>query len=377
MKHLLIILSILLLSSPLFGQSKPLGVVLPPTVMGNVSNSRKQILLNTLDEEVSKYFDVSPPTNVSSGDLPVVSDVFQLQIVEEDGDTQLTLRWMSGNERKVETILCGGCKTIELNGKLVGLVGKLVGGNRVVEKPVIVVKKSNIEILYEYSGRWYKSYKGWSNYSKYSGEVTNGLPNGQGSLNSYSGFDGTFDGNYEGEFKDGKRHGQGTETLQSGEKLVGEFKDGTIWNTTYYDENGNFFSTTVNGEHGDCCYERPPNQKHPIFYDGKWIQGTLTFRNGEKRVEVVVQKKEKGVLYFGKRNGKVEWYKSPDGVEGNGEYVGDVENGFPNGQGTNRFSDGTEMMGTWVNGEFRNGIQYDYRNNYIIYKIVNGEWIRQ
>ena len=86
--------------------------------MGNVSDARKQILLNTLDEEISRYFDVSPPTNVSSGDLPVVSDVFQLQIVEEDGDTQLTLRWMSGNERKVETKLCGGCKTIELNGEL-------------------------------------------------------------------------------------------------------------------------------------------------------------------------------------------------------------------------------------------------------------------
>ena len=141
MKYLLIILSILLLSSPVIGQSKPLGVVLPTTVMGNVSNSRKQILLNTLDEEISRYFDVSPPTNVSSGDLPVVSDVFQLQIVEEDGDTQLSVRWMSGDERKVETILCGGCKTIELNGKLVGLVGKLVGGNRVVEKPVIVVKE--------------------------------------------------------------------------------------------------------------------------------------------------------------------------------------------------------------------------------------------
>ena len=62
MKHLLILLSILLLSSPVIGQSsKPLGVVLPPTVMGNVSNSRKQILLNTLDEEISKYFDVSAP----------------------------------------------------------------------------------------------------------------------------------------------------------------------------------------------------------------------------------------------------------------------------------------------------------------------------
>ena len=98
MKPLIIILSFLLLSSPLFGQSsKPLGVVLPPTVMGNVSNSRKQILLNTLDDELSQYFDVSPPTNVSSGDLPVVSDVFQLQIVEEDGDTQLSLTYVIRN----------------------------------------------------------------------------------------------------------------------------------------------------------------------------------------------------------------------------------------------------------------------------------------
>jgi len=107
-KHLLIILSILLLSSPLFGQSKPLGVILPPTVMGNVSNSRKQILLNSLDDELSQYFDVSPSTNDGSGKLPVVSDIFQLQIIEEDGDTQLSVRWMSENERKIETIFCGG-----------------------------------------------------------------------------------------------------------------------------------------------------------------------------------------------------------------------------------------------------------------------------
>ena len=53
MKHLLILISFLLLSSPVNGQSsKPLGVVLPPTVMGNVSDSRKQILLNTLDKEM-------------------------------------------------------------------------------------------------------------------------------------------------------------------------------------------------------------------------------------------------------------------------------------------------------------------------------------
>ena len=128
MKHLLIILSILLLSSPVIGQSsKPLGLVLPPTVMGNVSNSRKQILLNTMDEGVSKYFDVSPTTQIESGELPVISDVFQLQIVEEDGDTQLSLRWTSENERKVETILCMGCKTIKLNGTTLNYFTKMWG----------------------------------------------------------------------------------------------------------------------------------------------------------------------------------------------------------------------------------------------------------
>ena len=147
MKHLLIILSIMLLSSPVIGQSsKPLGVVLPPTVMGNVSDTRKHILLNTLDEEVSKYFDVLPPPQIESGDLPVVSDVFQLQIVEEDGDTQLSLRWMSGNERKVETKLCGGCKTIELNGKLRELVEKLIGRKKV--EPVVVVEKRETVVLF-------------------------------------------------------------------------------------------------------------------------------------------------------------------------------------------------------------------------------------
>jgi len=99
-KHLLIILSFLLLSSPLFGQSKPLGVVLPPTIIGNVSEARKQILLNTLDEEVSKYFDVSPPTNVSSGDLPVVEDEQELlKKVHETKKGLLEGRWIVKNKQ--------------------------------------------------------------------------------------------------------------------------------------------------------------------------------------------------------------------------------------------------------------------------------------
>jgi hypothetical protein len=49
MKHLLIILSILLLSSPLFGQSeRPETIIIPVSSMGDVSDTRKQILQNTL-----------------------------------------------------------------------------------------------------------------------------------------------------------------------------------------------------------------------------------------------------------------------------------------------------------------------------------------
>ena len=43
------------------------------------------------------------------------------------------------NERRVETKLCDGCKTIELNGKLRELVEKLIGGKKV--EPVVEEEK--------------------------------------------------------------------------------------------------------------------------------------------------------------------------------------------------------------------------------------------
>ena len=104
----LILLFFILSFTTLYGQSsKPLGVILPPTIMGNITDSRRQILLNTLDDELSKHFDVSPSPQSASGELEVVRNIFQLQLVEEEGNTQLSLRWMSGDKRKVKTDLCG------------------------------------------------------------------------------------------------------------------------------------------------------------------------------------------------------------------------------------------------------------------------------
>ena len=61
MRHLLIILSILLLSSPLFGQSeRPETIVIPVGTLGDISDSRKQIIQNTLSQELTKYFRLVP-----------------------------------------------------------------------------------------------------------------------------------------------------------------------------------------------------------------------------------------------------------------------------------------------------------------------------
>lgn len=85
------------------------------------------------------------------------------------------------------------------------------------------------------------------NESKYVGEMSNGEPNGQGTETVW---DGT---SYLGEYKDGKKNGQGTETYKDKElgvygKFKGEWKDGKVWNGTYYDKRGDIFEKVVNGK---------------------------------------------------------------------------------------------------------------------------------
>ena len=61
MKQILIILSLLFLSSPLFGQSeRPETIIVPVSSMGDVSDTRKQILQNTLEDELKTHFRLVP-----------------------------------------------------------------------------------------------------------------------------------------------------------------------------------------------------------------------------------------------------------------------------------------------------------------------------
>ena len=103
---------------------------------------------------------------------------------------------------------------------------------------------------------------------------------------------------------------------------------------------------------------------------------------GEKRVEVVVErpvvvveKKEKGVLYGRLYNKKLLWKKSGDEKK-DGKYVGEIENKKPNGQGTFTFLSGSKYIGEWKDGMRLNGTQY-YKNGKILYKLVNGKRTKQ
>ena len=174
MKHLLILLSFLLLSSPLFGQSeRPETIIIPISGIGDVSNTRKLILENTLTDELKKHFRIVPQEKYEQvleqvfqeleyeecsedtcimrvQEMLQVENVFNLQIIGEGEDSQLNLKWVTLEEKKNETDFCEGCNTKELNDKVRGLVEKLVGKKKVfTDEPVVQkIEKDKTEGLF-------------------------------------------------------------------------------------------------------------------------------------------------------------------------------------------------------------------------------------
>ena len=272
MKHLLIILSFLLLSSPLFGQSeRPETIIIPVSGIGDVSNTRKIILQNTLEEQLKEHFMLISQERFEEvrekvfeeleyeectedrcimmiQEMLQVENVFHLQVIGEGSNTQLSLSWRTLEEKKKVNDICMGCGTFQLNDKVRGLVEKLVGEMRVEvvqKKPIIVVEKKEKGVLY---GRLYNKKLLWKKSGdekidgKYVGEIENRKPNGQGILTWFNG------DKYVGEFMDGKKNGQGTYTFYYGRKYVGEFMDGKRWKGTMYYKDGKIKNIYVNGK---------------------------------------------------------------------------------------------------------------------------------
>ena len=162
------ILSLFLLTFPLFGQSseRPEGIVIPVSSLGNVTKTRRQILQNTLIESLSEYFRLVPQDKFEEVQEKVfkeleyeectedqcimmiqemlqVENLFVLQVIGEGEDTQMSLKWVGLDDKRVKTDVCVGCGTFELNARVEGLVRKL---EAVIPRRVVVVKSDDEEL---------------------------------------------------------------------------------------------------------------------------------------------------------------------------------------------------------------------------------------
>ena len=354
MKPLLLTLSLLFLSLPSFGlsQERPETIVIPVSSVGDVTETRKLILQNTLEDELKTHFRLISQDRFEEAqgkafeeldfeectedqciiliqEMLQVENVFHLQVIGEGNDTQLSLNWRTLDEKRKETDVCMGCGTFQLNNKVGGLVEKLVGKS-VPQQPVVVVEKLQRGVLFErkVNGVWGWFRDGKEYNPRYVGEIKNGVPDGKGTITSING------NKYVGEWKNGEKNGQGIHTSSSGDKFEGEFKDGLL--------NGQGIYTSSSG-----------NKYEGEFKD--WLRngkGTFTWSNGDKYV---------GEWKYGTKNGlgKQIWGKGK--WEGD-VYEGEWKDGEMNGQGTLTWSSGNKYFGKWMDGKINGQGTYTYSN---------------
>ena len=73
-----------------------------------------------------------------------VENLFVLQVIGEGSDTQLSLKWVGLDDKKVKTDMCEGCGTVELNKRIKVLVTKL---QSVIQNTGFVISKEDQEGL--------------------------------------------------------------------------------------------------------------------------------------------------------------------------------------------------------------------------------------
>ena len=155
---------------------RPESIVIPVSSLGDVSDTRKKILQNTLEDELKEHFMLISQERFEEAqekafeeldyeectedqcimmiqEMLQVENVFHLEVIGEGTDTQLSLSWRTLDEKKKETEVCIGCGTFELNEKVDGLVIKLIGVQKSVLnrepkkiiKPFVIEKSNNIQ----------------------------------------------------------------------------------------------------------------------------------------------------------------------------------------------------------------------------------------
>ena len=199
MKHLLILLiSILLLSSPLFGQET--GVLYQ-------HESSSGIKWKTFGNgKVQPKYE----GEIKNGDMWFILHGLGVITFPFDGKSIIG-EWKNGKEWNT--------KHKNKDGKI---IGKFEDGEWILKWGVLYFGFRNGKVGY-YTEKWEGVDSGNNkNISKYEGEIKNRLPNGHGTITIFGA------SKYVGEFKLGERIGHGTKTFPDGRKYVGEFKNGLL-----------------------------------------------------------------------------------------------------------------------------------------------------
>ena len=205
MKHLLIILSILLLSSPVIGDNHK-GETL---YAWDISSTRSpEYVWRGFGEEETHPKYIGDVKNGKPNGLGIFIHPYGYKYVGE---------WKDGKKQGQGTDTLPDNKKIFVDG------WKYVGGWKDGER----------------NGQGTFT---WSSGDKYVGEWKNGEKNGQGTETLPDGR------KYVGKWKEGRYDGQGTQTLSKGTKFVGEWKDNNPWNVTLYDKDGNILGKFVKGK---------------------------------------------------------------------------------------------------------------------------------
>ncbi|MCD8215485.1 MAG: hypothetical protein LUC97_07595 [Clostridiales bacterium] len=175
----------------------------------------------------------------------------------------------------------------------------------------------------------------------YVGELKDGVANGTGTM-VWHDDNGNETDKYEGDWVEGKRTGEGTYTWSDGTVYTGEFSNNKM--------EGTGTMTWTNGD----------------VYVGQWVKsqrtsGTYTWADGAKYVGRFSNSKKDGYGTLYDETGEViydgQWendnFISGIGVKyySSAVYVGDLDNGIPNGEGTMTWDDGTVYEGQWVDGD--------------------------
>jgi len=223
MKHLLILISIFLLSSPVIGQETG--------VLYLYESSSGFVLKSFGDGKVQPKYK-GEITNGKPNGFGVLTYPY--------GEKSVVGEWKNGKEWNT--------KHTKKDGEI---IGKFEKGKWLKSWRVRYQGYRNGKIGY-FKDKW-EGVKVWDinyDYGKYEGELWNKKPNGHGTF-TWINWDGYEGDKYVGEFLEGMRHGQGTQTSTLGTIDVGEWKNGKIWNSIGYYKNGKILYKYVNGKRID------------------------------------------------------------------------------------------------------------------------------